>query len=191
MRSRSAVAPRRVRAGNSTEVAGAPLPFDPIAEARRNWDEHGWGEGEVMAAVTSLMRAHQILIGAVNRLLADLDLTFARYEVLVLLVFSRRGALPLGKIGERLQVHAASVTNAIDRLEDANLVRRVPHPTDGRAVLAEITEAGRRVVDRATQVLVGERFGAVGLDAEAAGELTSLLADLRRAAGDFEDEGGA
>lgn len=167
-------------------MADASLPFDPIAEARRNWQEHEWPEADVMAAVTSVMRAHQILIGAVNRLLAPLGLTFSRYEVLVLLVFSRRGALPLGKIGERLQVHAASVTNAIDRLESAGLVRRVPHPTDGRAVLAEITPDGRAAVERATGVLTDARFGAEGIGPAEARELTELLSRLRRAAGDFE-----
>lgn len=164
----------------------APLPFDPIAEARRNWQDQGWGEAEIMAAVTSVMRAHQILIGAVNRLLSPLGLTFSRYEVLVLLVFSRRGSLPLGKIGERLQVHAASVTNAIDRLEAAGLVRRVPHPTDGRAVLAEITDQGREVVEQATAVLTDARFGADGVGRTEARELTDLLSRLRAAAGDFE-----
>lgn len=163
----------------------APLPFDPVAEARRNWEARGWPEGEVMAAVTSVMRAHQILIAAVNRILAPLDLTFARYEVLVLLTFSRRGALPLGRIGQRLQVHAASVTNAIDRLEADGLVRRLPHPTDGRAVLAELTDAGRERVTEATQRLTSERFGAAGLDDSAAQRLTSVLSDLRSGAGDF------
>lgn len=167
-------------------MADTSLPFDPIAEAQRNWQEHGWAEADVMAAVTSVMRAHQILIGAVNRLLSPVGLTFSRYEVLVLLTFSRRGALPLGKIGERLQVHAASVTNAIDRLEQAGLVRRVPHPTDGRAVLAEITSEGRKVVERATAVLTDARFGAEGIDVGQARELTGLLSRLRRAAGDFE-----
>ena len=37
----------------------------------------------------------------------------------MLLSFSTSGALPLSKIGERLQVHATSVTNVIDRLEAA------------------------------------------------------------------------
>lgn len=163
----------------------APLPFDPIAEARSNWEARGWDEPTAMAAVTSVMRAHQILLGRINRTLAPLDLTFARYEVLVLLTFSRAGALPLGKIGERLQVHAASVTNAIDRLEADGFVRRRPHPSDGRAVLAELTDEGREACDRATDALTSIRFGAQGLDDEAARRLTDVLGQLRRAAGDF------
>ena len=70
-----------------------------------------------MAAVTSVMRAHQIMLARVDDALRPLGLTFARYELLMLLQFSRTGSLPLSKIGSRLQVHPASVTNVVDRLE--------------------------------------------------------------------------
>jgi hypothetical protein len=109
------------------------LPFDPIAQARRLWAEHGWAEAAPgMAAVTSLMRAQQIVAARVDEALKPFGLSFARYEVLMLLLFSRRGSLPMARIGERLQVHPASVTNAVDRLEAQGLVRRSPHPTDRR-----------------------------------------------------------
>lgn len=166
-----------------------PLPFDPIAEARRNWEAHGWAESDVMAAVTSVVRAHQILLQRINALLKPFELTFARYEALVLLTFARQGELPLGRMGERLQVHPASVTNAVDRLEAAGYVERVAHPTDGRATLARITASGRAVVTEATERLTGERFGADGLDADAARRLTATLEPLRRAAGDYDTPG--
>ena len=60
--------------------------------------------------------------------LRPFGLTFARYEVLMLLSFSTKGSLPLGKIGERLQVNAASVTNAVDRLEAQGLVVATAQP---------------------------------------------------------------
>jgi len=76
------------------------LPFDPIAEAGRLWREH-WGPDAVpaMRAVTSIMRAQQILLGRLNELLKPLGLTFPRYEALMLLYYSRRGTLPLGLMG--------------------------------------------------------------------------------------------
>ena len=83
---------------------------------------------DAMAAATSIMRAQQIVLAAVDGALRPFGLTFARYEGLVLLLFSRRGALPLGKMGQRLMIHPTSVTNIIDRLEEQGLVRRVPHP---------------------------------------------------------------
>ena len=99
------------------------LSFDPIAEAERQWGLHGWtDQAPGMALVTSIMRLQQIFLSRADAVLRPLGLTFARYEVLMLLSFSRRGTLPLGKIGERLQVNAASVTNAVDRLEGDGLV---------------------------------------------------------------------
>lgn len=167
-------------------MPGRPLPFDPVAEARRQWEAHGWAEAAPgMAAVTSVMRVQQVFVSRIDELLAAEGLSFARYEVLVLLSFSRSGALPLGKVGARLQVHPASVTNAVDRLETQGLVRRDRHPTDGRMTLAAITDAGRAVVDRATLQLNAEVFSALGLTAAEATALVGLLERVRRAAGDF------
>src|ERR1700740_897996 len=111
-----------------------------------------------MAAVTSIMRAQQILLAGLDALLRPYGLTFARYEALVLLAFSRRGALPLRVIGERLMVHPTSVTNTVDRLERDGLVRRRPNPADGRGVLAAITDRGREVVEQATRELMAIDF---------------------------------
>jgi DNA-binding MarR family transcriptional regulator len=162
------------------------LPFDPVEEARRLWGEHGWGSAaDGMAAVTSLMRAQAIVLARVEAVLRPLGLTFARYEVLMLLLFSRRGSLPLGRIGERLQVHPASVTNAIDRLEATGLVRREPHPSDRRATLAMLTDPGRELATKATEALNGSVFAAPGLSSEQVGTLVDVLASMRRSAGDF------
>jgi DNA-binding MarR family transcriptional regulator len=162
------------------------LPFDPIAEAGRLWREH-WGPDAVpaMRAVTSIMRAQQILLGRLNELLRPLGLTFPRYEALMLLYYSRRGTLPLGLMGERLQVHRASVTNVIDRLEAQGLVRRVPHASDRRAVLAELTADGRRVAEEATERLNAEVFGLSALDEEQLAAVFDVLRPLRVDADDF------
>ena len=90
------------------------LPFDPIARAAQIWEQR-FGPAEAMAAVTSIMRAQQLLLGELDGLLRPHGLTFARYEALVLLSFSRKGALPLSLIGQRLMVHPTSVTNTINR----------------------------------------------------------------------------
>ena len=160
------------------------LPFDPIDEAARQWGKR-WDGVPQMHAVTSLMRVQQVLLGRLDGLLRPLGLTFARYEALVLLTFSSRGSLPLGKMGERLQVHPTSVTSIVDRLETAGLVVRKPHPEDGRAVLAEITPSGRALVEQATEALVGADFGLGALDDAGLRALSELLRPVRRAAGDF------
>ncbi len=164
-----------------------PLHFDPIGEAAKNWANAGWADqADGMALVTSVMRVQQILLARVDEALGPFNLSFARFEVLMLLQFSRSGQMPLGKIGRRLQVHPASVTNAIDRLERDSLVARRPHPSDGRATLASITEAGRKVAAQAVGALNQQVFGDIGLpDAETHG-VVAALGILRANAHDFE-----
>jgi DNA-binding MarR family transcriptional regulator len=166
-----------------------PLSFDPIDEAGRQWRKH-WGPAPVasMKAVTSVMRVQQILLARLNATLEPYGLTFARYEALMLLYFTRSGSLPLGKIGVRLQVHPTSVTNLIDGLEKLDLVRRTPHPTDRRTTLATITDAGRELADRATQALHTDRFGLSALRRSELEEITELLRRVRVEAGDFEEK---
>jgi DNA-binding MarR family transcriptional regulator len=163
------------------------LRRDPIELAAENWSAHGWQYAAAgMAAVTSVMRVQQIMLRDVEAVLKPLGLTFARYEVLMLLCFSRAGALPVGKVGERLQVHPASVTNAVDRLERDGYVRRAANPTDGRGVLAEVTDAGRALAERATVALNDEVFSALPLDERELRSLQRILRRMRRASGDFE-----
>ncbi|HEY8338605.1 MAG TPA: MarR family transcriptional regulator, partial [Egibacteraceae bacterium] len=165
---------------------GSPLPFDPIQEAHRQWVAHGWGDSaDGMAAVTSIFRAQQILLARIDEQLRPLDLTFARYEVLMLLLFSRAGALPLVKIGDRLQVHPTSVTSVVDRLESQGLVRRDPHPTDRRTKLAVLTDEGRRRALAATERLNATVFADPGTAPEDVTRLVDILRTLRRRAGDF------
>ena len=163
------------------------LPFDPIDRAARIWEAR-FGPSPAMAAVTSVMRAQQILLAELDALLKPYELTFARYEALVLLTFSRRGALPLNVIGERLMVHPTSVTNIISRLERQHLVVRHPNPADGRGRLAEITPEGRAVVERATRDLMAAEFGLGGYEPGQLKEIFDLLRGLRLTNGDFIPE---
>lgn len=164
--------------------AGKKLAFDPIDEAARQWGLR-WDAVEQMHAVTSLMRVQQLVLAQLDDILKPHGLTFARYEALVLLTFSKAGSLPLGKMGERLQVHPTSITSIIDRLEAAGHVVRRRHPEDGRAVLAEITNAGRAVVEAATADLVAARFAIADMAPKQLHQLSELLRPVRRNAGDF------
>jgi DNA-binding MarR family transcriptional regulator len=159
---------------------------DLIAEARRQW-ERRWGAEPAlpMAAVTSVMRVQQLLMAELNALLKPLDLTFPRYEALMLLEFSSRGSLPLGKVGERLQVHRTSVTNIVDQLERSGYVRRVPHDADRRAVLAEITASGRRAAAAATAAMHTAGFGLEDADRGDLEAIVAILDGVRSRAGDF------
>jgi DNA-binding MarR family transcriptional regulator len=163
-----------------------PLPFDPVQEAETHWISHGWASAAPgMAAVTSVMRAQQILLARVDAVLRPLGLTFARYETLMLLLFSRTGTLPMGVVGKRLQVHPTSVTNSVDRLERDNMVARLAHPTDRRAILVTLTALGHERAESATTILNEVVFEQVGLDMQQTTKLTETLAIMRANSGDF------
>jgi DNA-binding MarR family transcriptional regulator len=160
------------------------LAFDPIERAASIWRDR-FGPADAMAAATSAMRVQQLLLAEFDRICKPYGVTFARYEALVLLSFSRTGALPMAKIGERLMVHPTSVTNTIQRLEAAGYVVREPNPRDGRGTLARITELGADIVDKVTKELMDAEFGLRTLDADGRARLFDLLREVRVAAGDF------
>ena len=167
-------------------TSSRPLPLDPIAEARRLWEEHGWVHAAPgMAAITSLMRAQQIALAQVDEVLRPRGLTFARYEVLMLLLFSRRGAVSMARMGDRLQVHPTSVTNAVDRLQAAGLVERRAHPEDRRSTLVSLTEQGRSEALAATEQLNADVFARPGLPSRKVEGLVQALTAYRRSAGDL------
>lgn len=161
---------------------------DPIAEAHRQWVAHGWTDAaDGMALVTSVVRAQQLIHERVEAVLRPHELTFARFEVLRLLAFSRRQSMPMSRLGSLLQVHATSVTSAVDRLERQGLVERLRPESDRRIVLASLTTKGVERVEAATADLNAQVFSSPGLEPDEVATATGLLASLRAAHGDLVD----
>jgi DNA-binding MarR family transcriptional regulator len=175
------------RATGSHTVIGVPdhEPFDPLAEAHRQWDARWPDQADRMAAVTSVMRVQQLLLARVEDILKPYGITFPAYEALRLLAFTRAGSLPMGKLGVRLMVHPAAVTNAISKLEQRGLVLRTMSPDDRRVVLATITSAGRSLAEEATTALNDAAFGLPGLSPEQASGLVGVLRTIRVVMGDL------
>jgi DNA-binding MarR family transcriptional regulator len=161
-----------------------PSTVDPIREAVRNWQAHGFGMLAHMEATTSIMRLQQILSAQIEQALKGFNVTFAQYEALVLLHFSRDGALPLGRMGRRLMVHPATVTSTIDQLETKGLVKRKRNQVDRRVILACLTHAGRNTAIEATEVLVAARFGLEAMTESDAAALASVIGAYRDRIGD-------
>src|SRR4051812_18298364 len=172
--------------GRLTGPMAESLSFDPVAEARKNWAKH-WGDDPVpsMSAVTSIMRVQQILLARLNDELKPFDLTFPRYEALMLLFYSRRGALPLGKMGDRLQVHRTSVTNITAGLKRPGCVPGDPPGRARRTTRAAITAQGRETAAAATAVLNAMHFGTDPLRPPELDAITKTLETLRAAADGF------
>ena len=164
-----------------------PLAYDPVEASRSRWIAQGWSDSASgMSAVASVMRAEQIFRNRATAALRPLGLTFARYQVLGMLRWG--GSLTLGDVSKGLWITPPTVTNAIDRLESAGLSRRIPHPTDARATLVEITEHGRTTFDRAVETLNADLFGSVGLDDRELDVLVGIIGKLRALEGDIVGE---
>ena len=66
----------------------------PTGRSATPVDEPRLGRLESMSAATAIIRAHQLVLAGIDRVLRPYGLTFSRYEALVLLSFTRAGALP-------------------------------------------------------------------------------------------------
>ena len=141
-----------------------------------------------MAVFTAILRSYQLLNDQVNHVMRRHDLTFARYEVLTWLATDPESALTLSWISKTLRIPPATVTNIIDRLEDDGLVRRVPHPSDARTTLAEITPRGRKLAMEATRDLNATVYERIGLSEQQRNRLVDSLARLRASGKEFDVE---
>jgi DNA-binding MarR family transcriptional regulator len=160
---------------------------DPILEAYHLWNENGWEDCAAgCTAVTSLMRVHQVLTRRADQILAPIDLTFARYELLVRLYFGGQ-SLPLNQLGRALQIHQTSITSLVDKLEKQGLIKRAAHPTDRRSTMAEMTAAGRVLTGKAINLLNSELFRDLGLSGGEAHQLIGLLMKMRRSWNDIHN----
>lgn len=161
---------------------------DPIAEAHRQWTAHDWSDSaDGMALVTSVVRVHQLLNERIDAVLRPYGLTFARFEMLRVLAFTRRGEMPMSKLGSVLQVHPTSVTSAVQRLEAQGYAERTSSEQDGRIVLAVITPDGRATIEAATIALNAAVFHHPGTAPEKVLPLIASLSEIRANLGDSAD----
>jgi len=78
-----------------------------------------------------------------------------------------------------LQSKSATMTSRLDKLEQAELVRRLPDPSDRRALLVELTAGGRELVERVMASLLQIRTDQIHpLSATERRQLVELLRKL-------------
>lgn len=160
---------------------------DPVEVARDLWMANGWEEtADGMAAVASLGRVDQLIGQRADQILNPLELSFARYEVLVVLYFNPE-PVSLSFVASALQLHQATVTGLVDKLEKQGLLERRANPRDRRSTLASITRTGRDRARTAMDRLNSDLFSQLGLDDQQLRDLVSLLHAVRRAWGDVAE----
>lgn len=142
--------PQRDSLDDSLEVWAREIPnLDPVTEG--------------------IIERIQILAFNLNQ---SMEETLARFELdrrsYQLLGKLRRHGAPYrvsaGKLAAELRLSSGAMTNRLDRMEAAGLVRRLPDPNDRRGTLIEPTEAGHKAWDTT-----------VGAQADREAEYSSVL----------------
>jgi DNA-binding MarR family transcriptional regulator len=84
---------------------------------------------------------------ALDETLAEFNLDYAEYKLLGLLTRAGDNAYRSspGKLSQMMELSSGAMTNRLDRLEQAGLARRMPDPTDRRAIQVELTPQGRKL----------------------------------------------
>lgn len=145
-------------------------------KAELQWAER-WGASEQMGLAISIIRSYRLLMGRLAESLAVFDLSFSAFEILSILSFAREYSLPLGHISSQLMVRAATTSSVVKALETRGLVTTAVNPRDGRSRVAALTPAGLKLINRAAQQLVEDRFGLSHLTRAEVRELAGMLSD--------------
>lgn len=153
---------------------------DPVEVAARRWGDR-YPETERFRALTALVRTYGVALRSIEQILRPVGLNLSRFELLLVLSFTRAGALPMMRLRDILMMHGSSVTYLVNRLVEAHLVERSDDPSDRRVSLVGITPAGRDVVERAANLLVQDGFGIFGqMDEDRLERLADWLSELRQ-----------
>ena len=123
----------------------------------------------------ALYSASRAMTAAYRPILAELNLTYPQY--LVMLVLWEEGRATVGRLGERLQLDSGTLSPLLKRLEANGFVRRERSPDDERLVDVTLTSAGRRL-ERKAQCIPGQLFGSTGMTEQQAVDMRDAVRQL-------------
>jgi DNA-binding MarR family transcriptional regulator len=110
-------------------------------------------DGSALELWLLLLKATFRLRSHIRPIFAERGLTGPQWRVLRMLGESATQGLTLGQISDHLGVTGGNTTGIVDKLEEAGLVERLPHPDDRRATLLQMTAQGHRVYGQVRPVL--------------------------------------
>ena len=147
-------------------------------------------DSAVEGAVSRIAAIGKYLARTFDDTVADYGLNHGEYRLLLRL--ATRAAdhrMSAGDLSKILALSSGAMTNRLDRLERAGLIRRVPDPRDRRGVLVELTAAGKERIDAAVSDQAAKEIDS--LSSLSAKELTTLNQLLRKVLGALESPASA
>lgn len=160
----------RTAARHHSEV-GPMSMYEEVVERR-------YGAGVTYAAALHLMQAERVMGAQISGVLRSHGLSWPQWSTLTMVHLVPSDRVHLGKIAKSLEVHATTITNAVDRLAELGLVERLTDPADRRTVLAAVTPAGSAKADEVMHELAEQKFGLAALTAGELHTLAALLAKI-------------
>ena len=138
-----------------------------VNEKSTDWDPRASVGFWLNNASRTLLRLH-------DARLRELGLAMAQLPVLVALQDGE--ALPQKELAKRARIEQPSMVELIARMERAGLVRRAPHPDDGRVSLISLTPRASKQLPKAKEALLqGEAEAMAGLSKAERTQLRELL----------------
>lgn len=102
---------------------------------------------DLFAAVAGMYSLRRALASSVGLSAAAYSVILATWHL------QRKGPVGITAIAKQLHVAAAHVTAEVGDLVELGLLTKKPHPRDTRAVLIELTDAGKALLARLTPLL--------------------------------------
>jgi DNA-binding MarR family transcriptional regulator len=169
------------RNATAAATAQAPAELDAVDRMLEIW-KHELPELDLATEgiVERMQKLTKLLERSMNETLAEFNLDRGEWWLLGAL---RRSGPPYrrspGKLAEEMGLSSGAMTNRLDRLETAGLIRRLPDPDDRRALKVELTDAGWRAWQDSTGAQAQkEALLASALDPTEKDDLNGLLRRL-------------
>jgi DNA-binding MarR family transcriptional regulator len=126
-----------------------PIP-DPSAVAVDDAFEDEFPDARRAATLGSanLMRTADLLLSQINRRRRTVTDLSATASQILAIVEGAGEPLPPHLIAARLLITSGTMTSLLDTLERRGLICRIPHPSDRRKLLIDITDEARCILDR-------------------------------------------
>jgi DNA-binding MarR family transcriptional regulator len=139
--------------------------------------------------VEAVMAASRVLVTVSARSVAEVEDVVTLPQLRVLVMVASRGPLNLAAVARGLGVHSSNATRVCDRLVVAGLLDRRDDPADRRNLQLDLTEEGRRLVDRMMDHRRAAIMDALGrMPAVERAALVPVLRSFAAAAGEIDDE---
>lgn len=142
-----------------------------MRRSRRNWN--------ASKAIVGVLRADSRASQALERALAEVDLTLPQFNVLMVLAAAPRASVPLFELNAQLVSTPPNTTWLTNRMKERGLVTKRRDESDRRVVLLELTERGWEALGVAAPlVFAAEKELLSGLDSEEVRTLGDLVTRL-------------